>query len=76
MQSLWRGVLGMVSFIGYCISYLALIRKAINWKTVGLGLAVQLLIAIGVLKVPFIKSGFEIVGQNFCKNTGIHKSRK
>ena len=40
-------------------------RKAIDWKIVGIGLAFQLLIAIGVLKVEFIKSIFEFVGGLF-----------
>ncbi len=40
-------------------------RKSINWKTVGLGLAFQLVIAIGVLKVSFIQTAFEGVGQLF-----------
>ena len=63
-NSLWRGLLGMVSllFIAFLFSSN---RKAINWKTVGIGLAFQLIIAIGVLKVPFIKSIFETVGQLF-----------
>jgi CNT family concentrative nucleoside transporter len=40
-------------------------RKAINWRTVGFGLAAQLLLAIGVLKVPFIQTIFETVGKGF-----------
>ncbi|MCL4115126.1 UNVERIFIED_CONTAM: hypothetical protein GTU68_033147 [Idotea baltica] len=40
-------------------------RKAINWKTVGIGLSIQLLIAVGVLKVPLIKIVFEKIGQVF-----------
>ncbi len=64
MQSLWRGILGMVSLLIIAFLFSAN-RKAINWKTVGVGLAFQLLIAIGVLKVGFIKSGFEAVGQLF-----------
>lgn len=64
MESLWRGVLGMVSLIIIAVLFSSN-RKAINWKTVGVGLAFQLLIAIGVLKVGFIKSGFEAVGQIF-----------
>ena len=40
-------------------------RKAINWKTVGFGLAAQLLLAIGVLKVSFVKAAFEFVGNIF-----------
>ena len=63
-NSLWRGVLGMVSliFIAYLFSSN---KKNIDWKTAGLGLAFQLIIAIGVLKVPFIQSIFEAVGQVF-----------
>ena len=64
INSIWRGVLGM--FVLILISYLfSANRKAVNWKTVGLGLTIQLLIAIGVLKVPIIQSAFESVGQVF-----------
>lgn len=63
-NSLWRGVLGMISliFIAFLFSNN---RRAVNWKTVGIGLAFQLIIAIGVLKVPFIQSAFEGVGGLF-----------
>jgi CNT family concentrative nucleoside transporter len=40
-------------------------RKKINWKTVGFGLSAQLLLAIGVLKVPFIRIFFEFLGSIF-----------
>lgn len=62
--SLWRGALGMISLI--IIAFLfSSNRKAIDWKIVGIGLAFQLLIAIGVLKVDFIKNAFEFVGGLF-----------
>ncbi|KQC29895.1 NupC/NupG family nucleoside CNT transporter [Flagellimonas eckloniae] len=62
--TLWRGVLGMAVLI--FISFLfSSNRKAINWKTVGIGLALQLLIAVGVLKVPFVQYIFEKIGQVF-----------
>lgn len=64
MQSLWRGVLGMISLLVIAILFSSN-RKAINWRTVGIGLAFQLLIAVGVLRVNFIKSAFESVGQLF-----------
>nr|WP_142785029.1 nucleoside transporter C-terminal domain-containing protein [Changchengzhania lutea] len=64
ITSLWRGVLGMITLI--FISFLfSNNRKAIDWKIVGIGLAFQLLIAIGVLKVEFIKSIFEFIGGLF-----------
>ena len=63
-SSILRGVLGMVSLI--IIAFLfSSNKKAINWKTVGIGLGLQLVIAIGVLKVPFIQSAFEAVGKVF-----------
>ncbi len=62
--SLWRGALGMISLI--IIAFLfSSNRKAIDWKIVGIGLAFQLLIAIGVLKVDFIKNAFEFIGGLF-----------
>lgn len=62
--SIWRGILGMLSLLG--IAYLfSANKKAINWKTVGLGITAQLILAIGVLKVPFVKSMFEFVGNLF-----------
>ena len=63
-NSFWRGVLGMVSLIFIAFLFSSN-RKAINWKTVGIGLAFQLIIAIGVLRVDFIKNVFEGIGQVF-----------
>ncbi|WP_298532843.1 nucleoside transporter C-terminal domain-containing protein [uncultured Algibacter sp.] len=66
INSLWRGILGMVSLI--FISFLfSSNRKAINWRVVALGIAFQLLIAIGVLKVDFIKNVFEFIGYVFVQ---------
>ncbi|WP_019038983.1 NupC/NupG family nucleoside CNT transporter [Psychroflexus tropicus] len=64
--SLWRGVLGMLSLL--LIAYiLSKNKKAINWKTVGFGLLAQLILAIGVLKIPFVQSAFDFVGNIFVK---------
>ena len=64
INSIFRGILGMIVLIA--IAYiLSANRKKINWKTVGIGLTAQLLLAIGVLKVPFVKAIFEFVGQLF-----------
>ena len=69
LDSLWRGVLGMVTLIFIAFLFSSN-RKAINWKTVGIGLAFQLVIAVSVLKVEFVKSGFEYVGQGFIAILG------
>lgn len=64
ITSLLRGVLGIIVliFIAYLFSNN---RKAIAWKTVGIGLVIQLLIAIGVLKINWIKGLFETMGGFF-----------
>ena len=66
IQSLWRGVLGMFSLLIIAFLFSAN-RRGIDWKTVGLGLAFQLIIAIGVLKVPFVQAIFEFIGKGFVK---------
>lgn len=63
---LLRGLLGMAVLIG--IAYLfSSKRKAINWKMVGTGLLFQLILAIGILYVPFVQGFFEVIGKGFVK---------
>lgn len=69
LESLWRGILGMASLIFIAFLFSSN-RKAINWKTVGLGLAFQLIIAIGVLKIGVVKTAFEWVGKGFISILG------
>ncbi|MEM9679488.1 MAG: nucleoside transporter C-terminal domain-containing protein [Bacteroidota bacterium] len=64
INSLMRGALGMLVLL--IIAFLlSKNRKAINWRTVGFGLLAQLILAIGVLKVPFVQAVFEWVGARF-----------
>ncbi|ALU75821.1 Na+ dependent nucleoside transporter [Tenacibaculum dicentrarchi] len=73
IQSLWRGVLGMFSLL--LIAFLCSAnRKGIDWKIVGLGLVFQLVIAIGVLKVPFVQSIFEFIGKGFVSILGFTRA--
>ncbi|HET8735757.1 MAG TPA: nucleoside transporter C-terminal domain-containing protein [Pricia sp.] len=64
LNSLWRGILGMCSLIAIAFLF-SVNRKAINWKTVGIGLGIQLILAIGILKVRFIQKIFEVLGKIF-----------
>jgi CNT family concentrative nucleoside transporter len=64
LNSLWRGALGMASLLLLAFLFSSN-RRAINWKTVGVGLALQLVIAISVLKVPLIQLIFEQIGKIF-----------
>lgn len=66
IMTLFRGLLGMVVlvFVGYIFSS---DRRNIPWRTVGIGLGMQILLALGVLYVPVVQSGFEFFGKIFVK---------
>lgn len=59
-----RGAVGMcvLIFIAWLFST---DRKAIAWKVVGTGLVIQLLLALGILHVSFVRGMFEVLGQIF-----------
>ncbi len=64
--TLLRGMLGM--FVLILIAYIfSENRKAISWKVVGYGLSMQIVLAMGVLHVSYIRSTFEFVGRLFVK---------
>ena len=64
LMTFFRGLLGMAVLIalGYLFSGN---RKNIPWKTVFVGLAFQVLLAAGIIYVPFIRTGFELFGKIF-----------
>jgi len=62
--SLVRGAMGMVVLLGIAF-FLSANRRAINWRTVILGLTAQLVLAIGVLKVEFVQTIFKKIGDLF-----------
>jgi len=63
---LLRGMLGMLVLIGIAWIFSSN-RKAISWKMVGTGLLLQLILAVGILYVPFVQGFFEIIGKGFVK---------
>lgn len=64
--SLFRGLIGMVALIGIAWLF-STNRKAIAWRVVAIGLAIQVTLAIGILSVPFIQSFFAVIGDIFVK---------
>lgn len=71
--TIFRGLLGLAVLL--ILAYLLSVnRRAINWKVVGVGLLIQIVLAIGVLKVPFIMASFEFVGKIFVKILDFTKS--
>ena len=61
-----RGIIGIIVLIG--IAYLlSSHKKKIDWKLVGAGLLLQVFVAILILKVPFVRSAFDLIGAGFVK---------
>ncbi|WP_430974314.1 NupC/NupG family nucleoside CNT transporter [Sunxiuqinia rutila] len=65
-NSILRGLMGMLVLVGLG-ALLSKDRKNIPWKTVGVGLIFQIVLALSVLYVPFIRSGFDFFGKIFVK---------
>ena len=66
LESFFRGLSGILILLLF--AYLLSNNKSkIQWKTVFIGLSFQILIAISVLKISFIKIIFESIGVFFLK---------
>ena len=65
-MSLGRGIAGIlvVIAIAYLFSY---DRKRIDWKLVGGGLLIQLVLALSILYIPIVGSLFKSLGIIFVK---------
>lgn len=62
--SVLRGLLGIVSLLAIAWAF-SKNRRAISWKVVGIGLTIQILLAVGILYVPFVQAVFEFFGKIF-----------
>ena len=64
ITSIVRGIIGLSSII--LIAYLlSNNKKRIDWKTIVIGLSSQLVIAVAVLRIEFVRMIFEKLGQGF-----------
>jgi len=61
-----RGLLGMLVLIGLAWLFSSN-RGAIDWRIVFIGIAIQLILAIGILWIPPVQVFFEFVGKLFVK---------
>ena len=66
LEGLIRGLIGM-SVLILIAFLLSNNRKAINWKTASFGLVLQIILAIAVLKISWVKMIFEFAGKVFVK---------
>ena len=65
-EGFFRGILG-ITFLIFTTYLLSNNKKAINWKTAATGLILQLILAVGVLKISWVKMIFEGAGKVFVK---------
>ena len=66
LEGFLRGLMG-ISFLILTTYLLSSNKKAINWKTASTGLLLQLILAVGVLKISWVKMIFESAGKVFVK---------
>ncbi|MFW6043947.1 MAG: NupC/NupG family nucleoside CNT transporter [Marinilabiliaceae bacterium] len=66
LQSFARGLLGM-GFIILLAWIFSTNRRAISWRVVFTGLAIQVTLALAILYVPFVETLFDVVGKIFVK---------
>ena len=64
IQGIMRGLLGIVVLLTIAVACSS-DRKKIPWKTVGIGLLIQLTLAIGILRVGWVQQIFEGIGKLF-----------
>ena len=64
IQGIMRGLLGMIVLLAIAVACSSN-RKKIPWKTVGIGLLIQLTLAIGILRVGWVQQIFESIGKLF-----------
>ncbi len=64
LLTLLRGTLGMVFLVLVCYLF-STNRTAINWRTVSVGILLQFVLAIAILKVPGVSQVFDVAAKFF-----------
>ena len=59
-MDLLRGIIGIITLLGICV-LLSSDRKSIDWRLVAIGMGLQIVLAIALLKVEFIQSIFQYI---------------
>jgi len=60
MEDIIRGLIGVVGLLGICYLFSS-DKKQINWTLVAIGMGLQLLLALAMLEVPFVRWIFQRV---------------
>jgi concentrative nucleoside transporter, CNT family len=72
-NDIFRGLLGIVVMLVICYAFSGN-RKRIDWRTVGIGMLIQFILAILILKVPFVSDGFDVLAKGFEKTMSFSKA--
>ncbi len=64
--SLFRGLIGLAVLLAIAV-LLSKDRKKIDWRLVGAGLSLQIVIALSILYLPAVESFFLVLGKVFVK---------
>ncbi len=73
LSDIFRGILGIVLMLLICVAFSGN-RKAIDWRTVGIGMFIQLFLAISILKIPFVSDVFDVLAKGFEKTMSFSKA--
>ncbi|MFY0627300.1 MAG: NupC/NupG family nucleoside CNT transporter [Reichenbachiella sp.] len=65
-MDIFRGIVGVFAIIAVAFIFSSN-RRAISWKMVGIGIVVQLVLALIILHVGVVRTLFEFVGKLFTK---------
>jgi CNT family concentrative nucleoside transporter len=57
-----QALAGIAFFFGIVAAFSSNLR-AVNWRTIGWGFAIQLILAVSILKIPVVHSAFEQAGK-------------
>lgn len=65
-NSLLRGIVGMISLLLLAYAF-SINKRAVSWSLVAKGIALQIIFAVLVLKVPFVANVFDVVSSFFVR---------
>lgn len=63
-MNIGRGLFGIILLIGITFLF-SKNKKAINWTTIGMGIGLQIILALLLLKVGFVRATFDFIVQIF-----------
>lgn len=64
LTDILRGGLGIVAMLALCYLF-STNRSKIDWKLVGIGIGMQIVLALLILKIPFVSSFFDFLAKGF-----------